>query len=69
MNLVENYIEEVYSVDDVTDVFKKMTGKLPKERMLSVEMRVSCYGHVEDVSRVFYKTEWEKAQKDGYYMA
>lgn len=69
MNLLEHYILEVYSVNDITEKFKEKCGYAPKESMLAVKARVVCYGKEEDIEKVFFQSEWEEAKKQGYYMA
>lgn len=69
MNLLEHYILEVYSAEDITEKFKERIGCYPKEDMLAVKARVVCYGKEKDIEKVFFASEWEEAQKQGYYMA
>lgn len=69
MNLLEHYILEVYSTEDITEKFKERCGYSPRETMLSVKARIVCYGKEEDIEKVFFLSEWEEAQKQGYYMA
>lgn len=68
MNLLENYIKEVYSVTDVTNRFTEKTGEIPKEPLLKVKLRIDCYGCVEDTVKMFFASEWEEVKKKGYYM-
>ena len=69
MNLLENYIQEIYSVEDVTKHFIEKTNQEPKEPLIKVKLKVNCYGNVEDKVKIFFLSEWEEAQKQGYYMA
>ncbi len=69
MNLLEHYIKEVYSVEDITEEFKRNVGHEPCRPMVKVKMRVNCYGKEEDAESTFFADEWETAQKQGYYMA
>lgn len=69
MNLLEHYIEEIYYVTDITDEYTKNVGKPPKEPLLEVGIRVKCYGVEENIKRTFFKSNWEQANKNGYYMA
>lgn len=69
MNLLEHYIKEVYSVEDISNKFEESVGYPPKEPMRKVRMRVNCYGREEDTEHTFFLSEWEEALKQGYYMA
>lgn len=69
MNLLEHYIKEVYSEEDITKEFEEKTGYPPCEPMVRVKMKIDCYGIEEGVEHVFFITEWEETRKQGYYMA
>lgn len=69
MNLLEHYIQEVYSVKDVSDEVKSKLGVYPKERLLCVKMRVDCYGICEDKEKIFTISEWYKVKQKGFYMS
>lgn len=60
MNLLEHYIEEIISEEEVehnggTFVYAKV--------------KVNCYGNVSVEDRIEEKTQWEAEKKKGYYMA
>ena len=63
MNLIENYIEEVFKVEEVEH------KDWMKEPYLSVTMIVNCYGSKRETNKWFTVGEWEEAKKTGYYMA
>lgn len=69
MNLLEHYIKEVHSVEDVTNEFEESNGYPSKEPMLKVKLCVDCYGIEKDVEEIFFLSQWEEAKKNGYYMA
>ena len=46
MNLLEHYIKEIHSVQDVSDKFEKTTGNKPKEPLYEVDVTFDCYGVV-----------------------
>lgn len=69
MNLIESYIQEIYSVEDVTAAFENAIGTRCQQRTFLVRMRVDCYGCVEDVEKVFYESEWEKVKQQGFYLS
>lgn len=74
MNLLEHYIEKVVSVEDVTkeweeDIRKAEPNFIETDPMLQVRMIVNCCGNTRKSMKLFHKTEWEKIQEQGYYMA
>lgn len=69
MNLLESYIKEIHSVTDVTEGFIKHCGYEPKEQLLKVDLTSVCYGVTERTKKMFWKSEFEKIKKDGYYMS
>ena len=74
MNLLENYIEKVIYVDDVTKEWEKYMQKedpnfIETDPMLQISMIINCYGQTEGTTKMFHKSEWDKIQEQGYYMA
>lgn len=69
MNLLQHYIKEIYSVEDFTEEFKRKVGHLPCRPMVKVKMKINCFGREEDTEGTFFIDEWEKAKRQGYYMA
>ena len=69
MNLLEHYIQEVLSVEDVTEEYEKIVGRKLKYPTVKVEMLVDCYGKTEQKTEYFLKPAWEKTLKLGYYLA
>ena len=69
MNLLEHYIKEIHSVQDVSDKFEKATGSESKEPLYEVDVTVNCYGVVERMRRFMSKSEFEQAKKQGYFLA
>ena len=69
MNLLEHHIQQVHSVKDVTKWFVEKTGQKPKEPLLKVKLRVNCYGNESEETKMFFRSEWEEAKRNGYYMA
>lgn len=61
MNLLEHYIDEV-----IKETKRKTTYGTD---IIEVEMIIDCYGVKEKTTHRFLHDEWEKAKKDGYYMA
>lgn len=61
MNLLEHYIDKIV---------KETKRKTPRGTdVVEAEMVVDCYGVKEQTTRLFLPSEWEKAKKDGYYLA
>ena len=69
MNLLEHYIKEIHSVQDVSDKFEKATGRKPKEPLYEVDVTVNCYGEVERKRKFISKSEFDQAKKQGYFLA
>ena len=74
MNLLEHYIKEVISVEDVTKEWENFIRKdtpnfVETNPMLEVKMLVNCYGNIEETIERLHKSEWDKIQEQGYYMA
>lgn len=74
MNLLEHYIKKVISVVDVTKKWEDYMRKddhnfVENDPMLKVKMLVNCYGNIEETIKRLHKSEWDKIQEQGYYMA
>ena len=69
MNILEHYIKEIHSAEDVTDLFEEKNGYPPHEQLFKVDLTYDCYGLIKREVRYFFKTEWEDAQKKGYFLA
>ena len=74
MNLLEHYIKEVISVEDVTEEWENFMRKddpnfVENDPMLKVEMIVSCYSSmIYETIKTLHKSEWDKIKEQGYYM-
>lgn len=64
LNLLEHYIEPEYKAEMIS-AKESPIGK----PMIRFEGNVNCYGIIEHVTKMFFEDEWEKAKKNGYYMA
>lgn len=62
MNILEIYIEEVISVEEVPHV------EWMNQKYLNVKLIANCYGNVKEYERWFGEKEWEQVQKQGYFM-
>ena len=69
MNLLKHYIEEIHSVQEISNKFEKATGHKPKEPLYEVDVTVNCYGAVERKREFISKSEFEQAKKQGYFLA
>ena len=69
MNLLEHYIKEIHSVQDVSDKYEKAIRQKPKEPLYEVDVTVDCYGVVERMKKIMSKSALEQAKKQGYFLA
>ena len=57
MNLLEHYIQEVHSIEDVTEEYEKIVDRKLEQPVLKVTMTINCYGNIEKVTKFFLKNE------------
>ena len=69
MNLLEHYIKEIHSVQDVSDKYEKAIRQKLKEPLYEVDITVDCYGVVERMKKIMSKSDLEQAKKQGYFLA
>lgn len=69
MNLVEHHIVKVHSVKDISDEFEQNVGFLPYEPLIEVDLTYNCYGRITRIPKQFFKSDWEEAVENGYFMA
>lgn len=69
MNLLEHYVEKIYSVADVTEEFEKKIGHKPHEKLYKVDMDINCMGNKERVTKSLFEKEYLFMKQNGYYMA
>ena len=69
MNLLEHYIKEIHSVQDVSDKYEKAIRQKPKEPLYEVDITFDCYGVVERMKKIMSKSALEQAKKQGYFLA
>lgn len=69
MNLLEHYIKEIHSVQDISDKYERAIRHKPKEPLYEVDVTVDCYGVVERTRKIMSKSEFEQAKKQGYFLA
>lgn len=69
MNLLEHYIKEIHSIQDVTNRFMENVGHMPHEPLYKIDLTYNCYGKIERDVKHFFKTEWEDVREKGYFMA
>lgn len=60
MNLLEHYIEEIISEEEVNH-----NG----ENFVVAKVKVNCYGNVNVDEHITSKRMWEEEKLQGYYMA
>ena len=69
MDLIQHYIDKIYSETDVTKEFAERIGHEPHDRLILVDMDTDCYGHKERVQKRMFEKELNAAKEDGYYLA
>ena len=69
MNLLKHYIEEIHSVQEISNKFEKATGIKPKEPLYKIDVTVNCCGAVERKREIMRKSKFEQAKKQGYFLA
>lgn len=74
MNLLEHYILDVISVEDITRAYESGIRRFEPdytadEPRLRVTLKINCYGQMEMVKKIWRKSEWEMIKEQGYYMA
>ena len=68
MNLLEHYIKEIHSVQDISDKYENAIRHKPKEPLYEVDVTFDCYGVVTRNKRIFRESDFEIAKKQGYFM-
>lgn len=68
MNLLEHYIEEVLTIEDITNKCPEFFDVV-KEPIYKIKMIVNCYGNKETVEVMWHKTKYEANINRGYYLA
>lgn len=69
MNVLEHFIKEIHSVRDITEEFKQHSRCEPAEPLLQVDLTYDCYGIITRETKTFWKSDFERANKEGYFMA
>ena len=67
MNILECYIEEIYSEEPYVPKQENMSTLLLDE-YVKVKYKYTCYGSSNVTEDIFTKEEWEEIKKKGYYM-
>lgn len=69
MNLLEHYIEKIYSEKDITLKYMKNMGKIPSEPIIEVDLEYNCYGNIKRNIQIFSESAWKETKEKGYFMA
>ena len=69
MNLLEHYIKEIHGVKDITNKFAEHAGYEPGEPLLEVDLTYDCYGRIKRTTELFWKSNFERVKKQGYFLA
>jgi hypothetical protein len=64
MNLLEQYIEEVHSIEPYTE---EWTKKFDKDFVI-VDVTTNCYGSKKRDKHIWTVKEWRNISAQGYYM-
>lgn len=54
---------------DIANKFTEHCGYEPGEPLLGVDLTYDCYGVVNRGYMTFWKSDFERAKKQGYFMA
>lgn len=66
MNVLENYIEEIHSVEPYT---ADWTDRFPDREFVQVDITSNCYGNKQRQKHVFNTKDWAEIQDQGFYWA
>ena len=74
MNLLEHYIEKIISVEDVTKEWENFMRKddpnfVENDPYMKIKLLVDCMGIEQHKIIRCHKSQWDKIQEQGYYMA
>lgn len=64
MESAQHFIIHVYSVAEAPG---NRSAPLEKQRV-KVKLRADCYGQKQDMDLTFPKTEWERIEKQGWFL-
>lgn len=64
MNLLEQYIVEIHSVEPYE---AEWTKEFPDREFLKVDLTTNCYGSQKRDEHIFNTVEWETIKEQGYY--
>ena len=66
MNLLENYIKEVISIECYK---KEWTLKYADKEFFKVKLICECYGRIEEQTHIWEKQEMEECFNRGFFFA
>ena len=64
MNILENYIVDIISVEPYN---AEWTKKFDKD-FLKIKVKVDCYGHIEERTTVENVDDWKIIKDRGYFL-
>lgn len=67
MNLLENYLVEVFEIEPCNEEWTKEDWAKDKE-YIYVTASFNCYGNISKHRRVYTRDEWQGIVDRGYYM-
>lgn len=65
MNLIETYLEELYSVKDYVP---EWADEFPDRTFVLVNAKWNCYGREYVEEKMFNNFQWESIKEKGYYL-
>jgi transcriptional accessory protein Tex/SPT6 len=69
MNLLEHYIEKIYSKTDITEEYRKKVNNAITEKYYLVDMTYNSYGSVTRTKKMMSESEYNDMIEKGYFMA
>lgn len=67
MNLLENYITEIHSVEPYEEEWTK-EKEFEGVEFVIVDITTNCYGREKRIEEIFRKDYWEEVKTKGYFM-
>lgn len=69
MNILEHYIEKIYSKKDITEEYRKKVNNSITEKYYVVDIKYDCYGSISRDKKIMSKSEYNDMIEKGYFMA
>ena len=69
MNILEHYIEKIYSKKNITEEYRKKVNNSITEKYYVVDIKYDCYGSVSRDKKIMSESEYNDMIEKGYFMA